>query len=81
VVGYELDMFWPEERFAVELDTFATHGAPGSFEADRLRQEDLLLVGVGMTRVTDRRLAREPRQVIARIAGLLEKRRREAAAS
>jgi len=67
----------PEERFAVELDTFGTHGGPGSFESDRLRQEDLMLVDVGMTRVTDRRLAREPRQVIARVAGLLEKRRRE----
>jgi len=77
VAGHELDMFWPEERFAVELDTFGTHGDPGSFESDRLRQEDLMLVDVGMTRVTDRRLAREPRQVIARVAGLLEKRRRE----
>lgn len=77
VAGYELDMFWPEERFAVELDTFGTHGGPGSFEADRLRQEDLMLVDVGMTRVTDRRLAREPQQVVARVAGLLEKRRRE----
>jgi hypothetical protein len=77
VAGYELDMFWPEERFAVELDTFGTHGGPGSFEDDRLRQEDLMLVDVGMTRVTDRRLAREPRRVIARVAGLLEKRRRE----
>jgi hypothetical protein len=77
VAGYELDMFWPEERFAVELDTFSTHGGPSSFEADRLRQEDLMLVDVGMTRVTDRRLACEPRQVIDRVAGLLEKRRRE----
>jgi len=77
VVGYELDVFWVEERFAVELDTFGTHGDPGSFENDRLRQEDLMLAGVGMTRVTDRRLAREPRRVMARVAGLLEKRRRE----
>ena len=77
VAGYELDIFWPGERFAVELDTFGTHGGPGSFEADRLRQEDLMLVDVGMTRITDRRLAREPRQVIARVADLLKKRRRE----
>jgi very-short-patch-repair endonuclease len=71
VAGYELDMYWPQQRFAVELDTFGTHGGPGSFERDRLRQEDLLLVGVGMTRVTDRRFAREPERTIARVAKLL----------
>ena len=70
-------MYWPGERFAVELDTYRTHGGHRSFESDRIRQEDLLLAGVELTRVTDKRLAREPDRVIARVAGLLEKRRLE----
>lgn len=75
--GYELDVFWPEERFAVELDTYETHGSHGAFESDRLRQENLKLAGIEMTRVTGHRLDREPRQVIERIGQLLEQRRRQ----
>jgi hypothetical protein len=76
VAGYELDVYWPAERFAVELDVFETHGTRGAFERDRLRQEDLKLEGVEMIRVTDKRLEREPDRVIERVARLLEQRRR-----
>jgi hypothetical protein len=41
-----------------------------------LRQEDLMLAEVELTRVTDRRLQREPARTIARVARLLELRRR-----
>lgn len=75
--GHELDFYWPELRFAVELDLFETHGTRESFESDRLRQEDLKLTGVEMIRVTGRRLEREPRQVIDRVSRLLEDRRRD----
>jgi restriction endonuclease-like protein len=75
--GFELDVYWPEDRFAVELDTYATHGTNRAFESDRLRQEDLKLVGIEMTRVTDVRFAREPEAVLARVVRLLELRRRE----
>jgi hypothetical protein len=75
--GYELDVYWPDLRFAVELDVFETHGSRRSFEADRLRQEDLKLIGVEMTRVTGHRLDREPRQVLDRIGRLLAQRRGE----
>jgi hypothetical protein len=72
--GFELDCYWPEFRFAVELDVFETHGTRAAFERDRQRQEDLLLAGIAMTRVTGPRLEREPHEVIARIARLLEQR-------
>jgi hypothetical protein len=75
--GYELDVYWPELRFAVELDVFETHGTRESFEEDRLRQEDLKLAGVELTRVTGRRLEREPKRVVERVARLLEQRRRQ----
>lgn len=74
--GHELDVYWPQERFAVELDTFETHGSREAFERDRRRQEDLKLAGVEMVRITGRRLEREPRQVIDRVARLLAQRRR-----
>ena len=73
--GFELDLYWPEERFAVELDTYATHGSHRAFERDRLRQEELLLAGIGMTRVTDVRFASDAKGVIARVERLLARRR------
>jgi hypothetical protein len=72
--GFELDCYWPEHRFAVELDVFETHGTRAAFERDRKRQEDLLLRGITMTRVTGPRLEREPKKVIERIARLLSAR-------
>ncbi len=73
--GFELDCYWPEFRFAVELDVFETHGTRAAFERDRKRQEDLLLVGIATTRVTGPRLEREPWEVMDRIRRLLEQRR------
>ena len=76
VGGYELDAYWPVERFAVELDTYDYHGGHLAFEKDRLRQEDLKLAGVEMTRVTGVRMDREPEAVVARLRQLLAQRRR-----
>ncbi len=73
--GFELDVYWPEHRFAVELDSFATHGTKGAFERDRLRREDLKLAGIEMTCVTDVRFAREREAVLTRVARLLAQRR------
>lgn len=75
VAGHELDVYWPQERFAVELDVFETHGTRAAFERDRLRQEDLILEGIEMVRVTGKRLEREPARVVERIGRLLTQRR------
>jgi predicted transcriptional regulator of viral defense system len=77
VAGFELDAYWEAERFVVELDVYGTHGDPGAFERDRLREDDLLLHGIEMMRVTDTRLNREPRETVERVAFHLERRRRE----
>jgi len=79
VAGYELDVYWPDLRFAVELDVYATHGTHESFEEDRRRDENLKLAGVELTRVTGRRLEREPEQVVERIRRLLDQRREQLA--
>jgi very-short-patch-repair endonuclease len=75
VEGYELDAYWDDVRFAVELDTYDYHGSHSAFENDRLRQEDLKLAGIEMTRITGTRIAREPAAVIQRLRRLLEQRR------
>jgi very-short-patch-repair endonuclease len=75
VAGYELDAYWPEYRFAVELDLFETHGTRAAFERDRLRQEELKLLGIEMIRITKPRLDSEPETVIRNLATLLERRR------
>jgi very-short-patch-repair endonuclease len=74
IEGYELDAYWPAERFAVELDTYDHHGGHVEFERDRLRQEDLKLAGIEMTRVTGVRMDREPEAVVARLRRLLAQR-------
>jgi very-short-patch-repair endonuclease len=74
VEGYELDAYWADRRFAVELDTYDYHGSPAAFEADRIRQESLKLVGIEMTRVTGPRLDREPTAVMRRLRQLLHQR-------
>lgn len=75
--GYELDAYWPKERFVVELDTYEYHGDPTAFERDRRRQEDLKLAGIEMVRITGLRFEREPLAVARRIHRLLKQRRRQ----
>jgi hypothetical protein len=75
IEGYELDACWPAERFAVELDTYDYHGSPRAFEEDRIRQENLKLAGIELTRITGTRLNREPTRVMQRLTSLLSQRR------
>lgn len=77
VAGMELDAYWERERFAVELDVFATHGSRGAFERDRLREDDLQLLGIEAIRITGARLEREPAAVVRRVGAHLRRRRRE----
>jgi hypothetical protein len=81
VAGFELDAYWPDLRFAVELDLFETHGSRAAFERDRRRQEELKLLGIEMIRITAPRLKREPQAVLRNLAALLERRRQELAGS
>jgi very-short-patch-repair endonuclease len=80
VEGYELDFFWEQERFGVELDSWEHHRGRQSFEEDRKRQEELTMAGIETIRITGTRLKREPRKVAMRIAAHLERRRLDRAA-
>jgi hypothetical protein len=75
IEGYELDFFWEQERFGVELDSWEHHRGRRSFEEDRKRQEELAMAGIETIRITGTRLRREPRKVVMRIATHLERRR------
>jgi hypothetical protein len=75
IEGFELDAYWPAERFAVELDTYDYHGDPRAFEEDRIRTETLKLAGIELTRITGTRLDREPTSVMRRLNRLLSQRR------
>jgi predicted transcriptional regulator of viral defense system len=76
VAGYELDAYWEAERFGVELDVYATHGSPLSFEEDRIRDDELAHDGVLTIRVTGARLDREPAAVVDSVRRHLARRAR-----
>jgi predicted transcriptional regulator of viral defense system len=80
-VGHELDVYWPERRFAVELDTFETHGNRASFESDRARDLALALAGIETIRVSELQFRREPNAIAANIATLLARRPFDASAA
>jgi very-short-patch-repair endonuclease len=71
VVGYEVDMAWPDQRLVVELDSFAFHHTRAAFERDRARDAALQLEGYRVVRVTDRQLDDEPQEVVRTIRALL----------
>jgi hypothetical protein len=77
VAGMEVDAYWDQEHFAVELDVYETHGTRSAFERDRVRGEELALAGVETLRLTGVRIEREPEEVMRRLGRLLERRRRE----
>jgi very-short-patch-repair endonuclease len=74
VEGYEIDAWWSDHRFGVELDVYGTHGSRLSFEEDRERDDELLLAGIETTRVTGPRLDREPDAVIESVRRHLARR-------
>lgn len=76
IAGHEIDAYWEQERFAVELDGYETHGTRAAFERDPVRIEELKLAGIDAIRITARRIEREPGEVAIRLRYLLAQRRR-----
>jgi very-short-patch-repair endonuclease len=72
VLGYKLDLYWPAQRLAVEVDTYGTHGSPRRFAADRRKDARLLSeLGIVVLRFTDRQIAERSLEVIATLARAL----------
>jgi hypothetical protein len=68
---YEVDALWRDRRLIVEVDSHDFHRTRAAFERDRLRDTHLQLAGYRVLRVTDRRLATAPDEVIGAVRSLL----------
>lgn len=75
VGGYELDLAFPDEQVAVEVDGWAWHRDAESFRRDRQRQNALVLAGWTVLRFTWHDLTQRPDEVIAEIRAALHDRR------
>jgi Protein of unknown function (DUF559) len=65
------DFVWREQRLIVETDGVRFHGSRRAFEADRRRDQRLLLAGWRVIRITWRQLKLERRRVMMLIARAL----------
>jgi hypothetical protein len=73
-VGHEIDVYWPERRFGIELDAFETHGTRQAFETDHERDFDFALAEVETHRVSERQFRRDPARIIGEVGTLLFRR-------
>jgi very-short-patch-repair endonuclease len=52
IAGYELDAYWPDASFALEIDGAETHASLHAFHSDRRRDRALAAHGIQVNRVT-----------------------------
>jgi hypothetical protein len=71
VAGLEVDFLWREQRLVAEADSRRYHATRLAFERDRERDAWLLLHGLRVVRLTERRLTSDPRGVADLLAALL----------
>lgn len=75
VLGYRLDFFWPKLRLALEVDAYATHGAPKRFEGDRRRDSRLMAeAGIIVLRLTPASIEHRPLETIATLGRAIGRR-------
>lgn len=67
----EVDLLWPEHRFAVELDSRRHHGSDLAFDRDRWRDRELMRAGYATLRVPWRHAEHEPEAVLEAIRARL----------
>lgn len=72
-VGLELDAYWPEVRFGVELDSWRTHGTRAAFERDHERDERLALAEIATIRITEERFRLHREEALETVATLLSR--------
>lgn len=65
------DFLWRAQRLIVETDGRATHGTAAAFERDRARDAHLMTAGYRVVRYTNRRLSRQPAEVVQELRALL----------
>lgn len=70
LAGLEPDIYWPQWKLVVELDSRRFHSDPRTFESDRIREARLQRLGLRVLRITWKRLKHEPQAVIDDILAL-----------
>jgi hypothetical protein len=71
VEGFEVDLYWPVQRVAVELDSRRYHLTTAAFEADHVRRLELTARGYTATGLTWDQLVGRPDWVASRLRALL----------
>jgi very-short-patch-repair endonuclease/predicted transcriptional regulator of viral defense system len=68
VAGHEVDFYWPDHRFAVEVDGWRFHSGRRAFEDDRRKDQDLRRAGIDTLRTTGRQLKEQAYALVAGVA-------------
>lgn len=76
VAGYKVDFAFPAAKLAVETDGLAFHSSTDDFHHDRVRQNDIMLLGWQVLRFTWLDLTEYPDRVIAVIRRAISVRER-----
>lgn len=71
VEGREVDAYWPQRRFAVELDGWEFHKTRADFERDRAKRTELRALGYDVTEFTHHQLTRRAQWVVSQLRPLL----------
>jgi very-short-patch-repair endonuclease/predicted transcriptional regulator of viral defense system len=64
VLGCEVDVWWPDHGLAIEVDGFAFHSSPKSFQDDRRRDAALIAAGLRVMRVTWQDITQQPDRLL-----------------
>ncbi len=73
--GWEVDLHWPRQRVAVELDGWGAHRTRARFERDHARDLDLEANGWRVVRISARQVRGDPGTVAAALRAVLERTR------
>ena len=74
VSGYVVDIAFPRQRVAIEIDGWAFHSDQTAFQNDRVRQNRLALQGWQVLRFTWLDLTQQPQRVLAEICAAVSAR-------
>lgn len=72
VDGFVVDLFWPQQRLVVEVDSYRFHRSRQRFEADRLKDTKLQLAGCRVLRATQARIESGPRELVSDVLRALD---------
>ena len=71
---YKLDFYWPDARFALEVDGYRFHSSRYRFERDRRKDNDLRRAGIEVMRTVAREIKERSYALIADVTRSLARR-------